>query len=177
MEHAMDHFRVFCLIVALQVSLHAVAQQMTIRIKDYAAMPVTGLTDSKSPNAPYLSRVNFLREEPGVNRRRLFVNDLNGPLYILDRKSRSFTTYLNFNGSSGHPGLFHKLTTQRGYANGFVNFIFDPDYAHNGKFYTIHIEDPKLPGSLLPDNTNFRGSSNGRITTQRIRRLKAQLVN
>ena len=60
MEHAMDHFRVFCLIVALQVSLHAVAQQMTIRIKDYAAMPVTGLTDSKSPNAPYLSRKSLV---------------------------------------------------------------------------------------------------------------------
>ncbi len=153
----MEHFRVFCLIVAVQVSLYAAAQQITIRVKDYAAMPVTGLTDSKSANSAYLSRVNFLREEPGVNRRRLFVNDLNGPLYILDRKSRSFTTYLDFNGSSGHPGLFHKLTTQRGYANGFVNFIFDPDYAHNGKFYTIHIEDPKLPGSSLPDNTNFPG--------------------
>jgi hypothetical protein len=157
MEHAMDHFRVFCLIFAVQVSLSAAAQQITIQIKDYAAMPVTGLADSKSANSVYLSRVNFLREEPGVNRRRLFVNDLNGPLYILDRKSRSFTAYLNFNGSGGHPGLFHKLTTQRGYANGFVDFIFDPDYAHNGKFYTIHIEDPKLPGSSLPDNTNFRG--------------------
>jgi hypothetical protein len=143
--------------VAVHASLCVAAQQITIQIKDYAAMPVTGLTDSKSMNVPYLSRVNFLREEPGVNRRRLFVNDLNGPLYILDRKSKSFTTYLNFNGSNGQPGLFHKLTTQRGYANGFVNFIFDPDYAHNGRFYTIHIEDPKLPGSSLPDNTNFRG--------------------
>jgi len=148
---------VVCVLVALQASLCAAAKQITIQIKDYAAMPVTGLTDSKSANAPYLSRVNFLREEPGVNRGRLFVNDLNGPLYILDKRTKSFTTYLNFNGSNGQPGLFHKLTTQRGYANGFVNFIFDPDYAHNGKFYTIHIEDPKLPGSSLPDNTNFRG--------------------
>ena len=41
--------------------------------------------------------------------------------------------------------------------NGFVNFLFDPDYARNGKFYTIHLEDPSLPGSIMPDNTNFPG--------------------
>jgi Glucose / Sorbosone dehydrogenase len=146
-----------CLVVAVCASRHAAAQQLTLHIKDYAVMPVTGLTGSKSTNASYFSRVNFLREEPGVNRRRLFVNDLNGPLYILDKKSKTFTTYLNLNGRNGQPGLFRKLTTQRGYANGFVNFIFDPDYAHNGKFYTIHIEDPKLPAPSLPDNTNFRG--------------------
>jgi hypothetical protein len=146
-----------CLVLAVHATHHAAAQQLTLHIKDYAVMPVTGLTGSKSSNASYFSRVNFLREEPGVNRRRLFVNDLNGPLYILDKKSKTFTTYLNLNGSIGQPGLFRRLTTQRGYANGFVNFVFDPGYAHNGKFYTIHIEDPKLPASSLPDNTNFRG--------------------
>jgi hypothetical protein len=78
-------------------------------------------------------------------------------LYILDKRTKSFTTYLNFNGNNGQRGLFHKLTTERGYADGLVNFIFDPDYAHNGKFYTIHIEDPALPGSSLPDNANFPG--------------------
>jgi Glucose / Sorbosone dehydrogenase len=144
------------LILALHASLCAAASQFTIQVKDYAAMPITGVPTGKGVNAPYLSRVNFLREEPGVNRHRLFVNDLNGPLYILDKKAKTFTTYLNFNGN-GQPGLFHKLTTARGYANGFINFIFDPDYAHNGKFYTIHIEDPSLPGSPLPDNANFPG--------------------
>ncbi len=101
--------------------------------------------------------MNFLREEPGDNRHRLFVNDINGPLYILDKKTKTFTTYLNFNGNNGQPGLFHKTDHDRGYANGFINFLFDPDYAHNGKFYTIHIEDPALPGSDLPDNANFPG--------------------
>src|SRR5580698_10058422 len=142
------------LILALHASV--AAAQFAIQVKDYATMPITGVPAGKGVNAPYLSRVNFLREEPGVNRHRLFVNDLNGPLYILDKKAKTFTTYLNFNGN-GQPGLFHKLTTARGYANGFINFIFDPDYAHNGKFYTIHIEDPSLPGSPLPDNANLPG--------------------
>lgn len=145
------------LVVAFYASSGVAAPRLTIQVKDYATMPITDVAAGKGMNSVYLSRVNFLREEPGRNRGRLFVNDLNGPLYILNKKSRAFTTYLNFNGNNGQAGLFHRLTTARGYANGFINFIFDPDYAHNGKFYTIHLEDPALPGSPLPDNTNFPG--------------------
>lgn len=146
-----------CFMVAIHAALWAAAPQLTIQIKDYATMPLTGQGEGKSMNLPYLSRVNFLREEPGKDRHRIFVNDLNGPLYILNKKDKSFVTYLNFNGSHGQLGIFHKLTTERGYANGFINFIFDPDYARNGKFYTIHLEDPALPGSSLPDNAHFPG--------------------
>ena len=144
------------LIVAIPVSLYAASPQLTIQIKDYATMPMTGQVDGKGNDAS-LARVDLIREEPGGNKRRLFVNDINGPLYILDKKSKKFITYLNFNGSNGRPGLFHKLTTSRGNSMGLINFIFDPDYEHNGKFYTIHIEDPALPGSSIPDNTNFPG--------------------
>jgi hypothetical protein len=34
---------------------------------------------------------------------------------------------------------------------------FDPDYRRNGKFYTVHIEDPALPGSNVPDSSNVPG--------------------
>src|SRR5258707_4153491 len=139
-----------CLIVASSVSLCAAASQLTIQVEDYATMPITDAAAGNGMNAVYLSRVNFLHEEPGRNRHRLFVNDLNGPLYILDKKTKAFTTYLNFNGNYGQSGIFHKLTTLRGYANGFISFVFDPDYAHNGRFYTIPLEDPALPASPLP---------------------------
>src|SRR5260221_12723514 len=88
------------------------------------------------------SRVNFLRAAPGG--RRFFVNVLNGPLYILDKQTKTFTTYLNFNGAGGRPGLFQKFTFERNLAMGLTNVIFDPDYPHNGVFYTIHIEDPTV---------------------------------
>ncbi|HUA83490.1 MAG TPA: PQQ-dependent sugar dehydrogenase [Bryobacteraceae bacterium] len=139
----------------LLVALLARAQG-TLEIRDYATLPRTGFADGKGQNLGLLARVNFMREEPGRRARRYFVNDLNGPLYILDRATRQFTTYLNFNGRSG-PGLFHKLPTEAGFANGFISFTFDPDYAHNGKFYTIHLEDPELPGSAMPDNSHFPG--------------------
>jgi Glucose / Sorbosone dehydrogenase len=131
---------------------------LELDIRDFATMPMTGAVDGKGEIKGLLARVNFIREEPGGRRKkRFFVNDLNGPLYILDRTNAHFTTYLDFNGRDQHPGLFHKLPTEHGFANGFISFTFDPDYAHNGKFYTIHLEDPEAPGSAMPDNTHFPG--------------------
>jgi hypothetical protein len=92
--------------------------------------------------------VNFLREEPGG--RRFFVNDLNGPLYILDKRSKALTTYLDFNGLAGRPGLFQRLTFERNLATGLINVLFDPDYARNGVFYTIHMEDPTTEAPAEP---------------------------
>jgi Glucose / Sorbosone dehydrogenase len=34
---------------------------------------------------------------------------------------------------------------------------FDPDYRRNGRFYTVHIEDPALPASPVPDNSAYPG--------------------
>jgi hypothetical protein len=149
--------------------LSAGAQQLTLEIKDYATFPITGSADKVNDNvASLLARINYLRDEPGGGK-RFFVNDLNGPLYILDKESKKVTTYLNFNGREGQGGLFHKFRFENGQGNGFVNFVFDPDYAHNGKFYTIHMEDPSLPGSIVPDNTNFPGfKTDGYTTTKPI---------
>jgi len=128
---------------------------VTLRIEDYAYLPITG-SFAGTANASSLARVNFMRIEPGT-RKRLFVNDLNGALYILDKETKTFTTYLNFNGRGAEPGLFHKFTFALGYANGFVSFQFDPNYTINGKFYTVHIEDPAVDASLMPDRKNFPG--------------------
>ena len=134
----------------------AAPPELRIEVKDYANMPVTGAVDGPGNSAGLLARINFLRQEPG-GKRRLFVNDLNGPLYILDKESNKTTTYLDLNGLAGHPGIFHRLAIDQLLASGFISFEFDPDYAHNGKFYTIHLEDPALPASNLPDNKNFPG--------------------
>ena len=137
--------------------------QVTLAIKDFVAMPITGLAGGRGQTDGMLARVNSLREEPGG---RLFVNDLNGPLYILDKATRKFTTYLDFNGRDRRTGLFHKLAFETGFAGGFISFQFDPDYARNGKFYTVHMEDPELPGSSLPDNAHLPGLNlNGYSTT------------
>src|SRR6185437_11976249 len=121
--------------------------EITLDVRDFVTMPMTGKVDGKGQVMGLLSRVNFMREEPAGAKTaasRVFVNDLNGPLYILDRKTGNFTTYLDFNGRDGRPGLFHRLPFESGFANGFISFAFDPDYARNGRFYTIHLEDPEV---------------------------------
>jgi mono/diheme cytochrome c family protein len=124
-----------------------VKSRPVLELREYARMPITGELGGENTRGQ-LARVNFLRDEPGG--RRFFVNDLNGPLYILDKKTRQFTTYLDFNGVAGRPGLFSKLTFERNFATGLINFLFDPDYARNGVFYTIHMEDPTIEGAADP---------------------------
>jgi mono/diheme cytochrome c family protein/glucose/arabinose dehydrogenase len=119
----------------------------TLELSDYVQAPITGELGGENTRGQ-LARINFLRDEPGA--RRFFVNDQNGPLYILDKQTKRFTTYIDFNGAAGRPGLFAKLTFERNLATGFINFIFDPDYTRNGVFYTLHMEDPTIEGTPEP---------------------------
>ena len=130
--------------------------ELALEITDYAALPVTGAPDGAGNNAGSLARLNVLREEPG-GLHRFFVNDLTGPLYILDKNTRKATTYLDFNGRGDRTGLFDKMPTDAGLASGFISFEFDPDYGRNGRFYTIHLEEIALPGALVPDNSSVPG--------------------
>ncbi len=119
----------------------------TLELADYVQMPITGDIGGENTRGE-LARVNFMRDEPGG--RRFFVNDLNGPLYILDKQTKQFTVYLDFNGLAGRPGLFRTLTFEQNLATGLVNVLFDPDYAQNGVFYTIHMEDPTTAAPAEP---------------------------
>jgi hypothetical protein len=150
-----NRMRVRCLMFTAGVLwAHGASAQATLEIEDYVAAPMTGSAEGKSSNEVLLSRINALREEAG-GAGRLFISDLNGPLYILEKTTKKLTLYLNFNGNKGKAGIFQKLTIATGYGNGLNGFYLDPDYARNGKFYTVHIEDPALPGSNLPDNSSF----------------------
>jgi mono/diheme cytochrome c family protein len=123
------------------------ATRLALEFEDYASLPVTADNTNDNTRAQ-LARVNYLRDEPGG--RRFFVNDLNGPLYILDKQTKAFTTYLDFNGAGGRPGLFPKFTFERNFATGLTNFLFDPGYAKNGVFYTLHMEDPAVAAPAVP---------------------------
>lgn len=129
----------------------------TFLLEDYSYAPQTGAAlTGGTENSAYAARLNFLRQEPGGNTRRYVVNDLNGNLYFFDRATKTYTTYLDFNGALPATGLFNKLGTGTGFAGGFVAFQFHPEYAtpgaaHYGKFYTIHVENPALSGTTTPN--------------------------
>ena len=146
----MRHSMTWIIALAVLVGQSLVAQprsRLTLELAEYAPMPITGELDGQNTRGQ-LARVNFLRDEPGG--RRFFVNDLNGPLYIVDKLTKKFTTYLDFNGAGGRPGLFRKLTFERNFATGLINFCFDPDYTRNGVFYTLHMEDPTVNADVAP---------------------------
>ena len=46
--------------------------------------------------------------------------------------------------------MFPKFTFERNFATGLTNFLFDPDYAKNGVFYTLHMEDPATDAPAAP---------------------------
>ena len=152
------------LVTLSTIALLSATSAPTLHIEDYVTTPMTGLVDGKGSNDVLLSRVNTIREEVG-GARRLFMSDLNGPLYIFDKDTKTFAEYLNFNGNAGRNGIFRRLTIQQGYGNGLNGFYLDPEYTKNGKFYTTHIEDPALPDSNLPDSSHFPGLNVAGYTT------------
>ena len=137
---------------------------LTFEISDYATLPITGRLDGTGQTDGLLARVNALRYEPG-NNERFFVVDLNGPLYIFDKRSGTWTTYLNFNGRGDRKGLFKRLSYEVGYANGLGTIQFDPDYRRNGRFYTVHTEELTVDAPAIPDNSSAPGLSIAGYTT------------
>jgi hypothetical protein len=127
-------------------------------LEDYADAPLSSLLgDGPYPPAinfqEMLSRINALRSEPanapGFSS-RFFVNDLNGVLYTLDKTSRKFTPYITF------AEVFPRYDTER-LGSGVVSIAFDPNYAKNGKFYTVHTEAPGRAAPATPTNAHLPG--------------------
>jgi hypothetical protein len=115
---------------------------LRVEIRDVARLPDTrGLRPASEDVAPTAwARVNFVRELPDGRR---FANDTRGMLYLLD--------------ANGQPSLYANLAAvfpfgfYRSLQSGFVNFVFHPEFASNGLFYTLHGE--RGPGN--PGNPDF----------------------
>jgi hypothetical protein len=129
---------------------------ITILLEDYASVPLSSPVAGTYPppinRHGQIGRVNSLRSEPAnapKSGSRFFVIDASATLYLLDKNSKTFTPYLNF------AEIFPKFDSARGNAAGIVSLAFDPEYAKNGKFYTVHTEDPAKPGSALPSNAHL----------------------
>lgn len=143
-----------------------------ILLEDYATLPLSSPTHAGKPAGPIdykgqLGRVNSLRSEPAdapLSASRFFVDDQSGTLYILDKATKKFTPYLNF------ADIFPKFVSDTGNTAGIVSIAFDPGYAKNGKFYTVHVEKPDLEGSANPTNAklpalNLEGYSTTPVVT------------
>lgn len=126
----------------------------TVLLEDYANLPLSSPTHGGASARAIdykgqLGRVTSLRSEPAkapLANTRFFVNDQSSTIYVLDRNSKKFTPYLNL------ADIFPKFVSDLGNTAGIVSFAFDPAYAKNGKFYTVHTEKPDMEGSANPTN-------------------------
>ncbi len=131
-----------------------------ILVEDYASLPVSNSrkeTASYPPPVDYntqLGRATSLHSEPAgapLASRRFFVVDQNGILDILDKATRKFTPYVDLG------KLYPKFISEPPFGMGFVSLAFDPNYAKNGRFYTVHTEKVSMSGSRQPDNAGLPG--------------------
>jgi hypothetical protein len=143
----------------------------TVMLEDYANPPLSSVTHggANSAGSDYkgqLGRVSAMRAEPAnapLAASRVFVDDQNGTIYVLESATKKFTPYLKF------VDIFPKFASDKGAASGLVSITFDPGYAKNGKFYTVHVENPALPGAAAPVNTQLPSLNlNGYSTTDTV---------
>jgi glucose/arabinose dehydrogenase len=96
-----------------------------------------------SADSPPLARLNMIRALPDG---RMFVSDLRGVIYVIERGASS--VYLDLR--SQRPDF----VDAPGFGTGLHAFTFHPDFARNGKLYTAHAEGrdaAAAPDFLPPD--------------------------
>ncbi len=133
------------------------AAPVELRVTDWAEMPLSGNITAGSGNPTYMSRVNFLRAEPG-GAGRLWICDLNGNLHILDpsgtaedrsarllEQARTRSAYLDFCGNSATEDAAEKC--------------YVPDAAGTSTA-------ARAPNGLFPLFTKRQGYANGLVTFQ-----------
>jgi hypothetical protein len=127
-----------------------------LQLKEFSRLPAS----STYPDPPVdgrlvrWNRINYLGEVPDGSD-RYYVPDLNGKLYFLDKNGTPHT-YLDV-GETFKPAFF----SARGLGQGFGFVAFDPEFARNGRFYTVHVEDAtkatRQPDLTPEPGTKFHG--------------------
>lgn len=126
---------------------------LTITLTEFAQLPPS-TTNPRVPRGDKLdrhSRINYLGEVPDGSG-RLYVPDLNGALYLL--RGGKPKKYLDVAREVG-PVLW----TSQGFGSGFGFVAFDPSFAQNGRFYTVHTE----AGDALTTEKPDLGPSSGAV--------------
>src|ERR1700739_2230902 len=117
-----------------------VKRGIAVEVKDYVRLPDTrGLRPAEKDVAPAgWARVSYVRDLPDGRR---FANDSRGLLYLIDSNNQP---HVYADGPATFPyGVYNRLES------GFIGFVFHPEFATNGLFYTVHSEigpgNPKTP--------------------------------
>ena len=122
-----------------------VKRGIAVEIKDFVRLPDTrGVRPADQDVSPSgWARVSYVRDLPDGRR---FANDSRGFLYLFGPNNQS-QIYANV--AEAFPNaVYNRLES------GFIGFVFHPEFARNGLFYTVHAEravgNPKTPDFIPP---------------------------
>ena len=117
-----------------------VKRGLAVEVKDLFRLPDTReLRPGEKDVAPAAwARVSYVRDLPDGRR---FANDSRGFLYFIDSNNQP---HVYADVAAAFPyGIYNRLES------GFIGFVFHPEFATNGLFYTVHSEigagNPKTP--------------------------------
>jgi hypothetical protein len=122
-----------------------VKRGLAVEIKDVVRLPDTrGIRPLNLDVSPAgWARVSYVRDLPDGRR---FANDSRGILYLIGRDNEP-RVYADV-GAAFPNAVYNRLES------GFIGFVFHPEFARNGLFYTIHAEraagNPKTPNFIPP---------------------------
>ena len=148
--------------VADPIATHIEKRGLTVQIQDLARLPDSrGKFPADQDVAPAAwARVSYVRDLPDGRR---FANDSRGMLYLLEGGSRP-SPYLDF--TAAFP-----LTVYNRLESGFIGFVFHPEFATSGLFYTVHGErapgNPATPNFIPPGFTQAQVTYHNVITEWR----------
>jgi glucose/arabinose dehydrogenase len=120
-----------------------VVSGLALTLQEFVTIPRSEGPPTDDPRLHRWARINFLGEVPGRSG-RLFVPDLNGKLYLIENGMRR--EYLNLTTQLSADFFFTE-----GLGSGFGFVAFHPDFARNGKFYTVHTEAGHALATKTPD--------------------------
>ncbi len=118
---------------------------LAVEIKDVMRFPDTRairpVDQDVSPSG--WARISFVRDLPDGRR---FANDSRGFLYRIDSNNQPHV-YADL-AATFPRAVYNRLES------GFIGFVFHPEFARNGLFYTVHAErgpgNPKTPNFIPP---------------------------
>lgn len=120
--------------------------ELGLVLTELAQLPKSApIPPSTDPRLDRWARINYLREAPDGSGRQ-FVPDLNGKLYVIDGGPPQL--YLDVAGA-----FAAEFWSGRGLGSGFGFVTFHPDFAENGRFYTVHSEAFDALETKPPDLT------------------------
>ena len=130
------------------IPVRIVKRGILVEVKDLVRLPDTrGIRPADQDVSPAgWARISYVRDLPDGRR---FANDSRGFLYLIDGKNQPHV-YANVAEAFPH-AVYNRLES------GFIGFVFHPEFARNGLFYTVHAErgpgNPRTPDFIPPGFT------------------------